>query len=731
MRNIVCNIPLLLLMLLLVAGCDYKVKETTKEYTSENQDIVAGAVVAAPLDNATVEAFINNIWMPVGFTKNGNIHFTAIDEIKKYPVMLRANAYGKGRNTKTGLLFKAELRGIMMSRDDTAYLTPVTTLAALLFQIDGSTTAAACKAKRQVTSIVQKALGFYSFDPFTNPLGDKLLKHEVLQQAFMVALGLGEETDNSSMLNFITTLATVAQTMQKDTFLGAAKKVNPKLNSSIVEYITTQQARIVQRASALLFDKDKDPLEQEKEHIELSQEMNKIMGNDITRTELAECFVLTKLTDGCDSFTPLSTQIALPQKTATTPLHFRVSLLSNKNSVTELTSNGTKGLVPTYSGRFKISATTSAGTLNEGAPISPNNDQRVTAGNKTYTNGTEFSFFPNFTTAAIDSKHIITFTAADDSSVATTITFIVKGQNDVVIESVTSSGTSKLFAFNEGSSFAIPIGATATITEGQLAADVTPAFGTATPEEVFDTVMVQFSAPAGFAFRGENTSRRTAIVAVIPTSTDNTFTFALPSTIDIVATAPSDVGKKIIEIEVLDQKNKKVVARTSSTVYFVPQNALGDIASAVMTKHPSSVITYDKEAAGSDVLLDSFIISCELKTWYDLAEVPKEEQPISPINQYPSIWKLRFDNIATGNNGFKKADGSYSTELDLQPFAFSQAGTPMEFGLSDFSNEGGTDCRQTISPFSTSDIIRLYYAFYENPQKEYLTSGSIIVMEQP
>lgn len=731
MKKIVCKTTFLLIALLVLAGCDYKIKESADDTTTGKEEIVSGAVVAAPIDNATVDAYIHGEWISVGVTKKGHIYFSDIEKIASYPVVLRANANGEGRNSKTGLLFKAELRGIMMSRYDIAYLTPVTTLAAIIFQLNGSTADAANTAKTKVTSLVQKTLGFHNVDPFANPLGDGLPKHEVLQQAFMVTLGLGEETDNCAMQSFIATITTVAKSMQNDTFAGAAKKVNPKLTTSIMGYITSQQTDIVRRASALLYDKEKNPIEQEKERIELFSTMNEIMTTGLRSDEVAESFVLAKIVDGNTTFERLPAKIATPQKTNIIPLTFQVSLLSNVNSVADLTTNYTKPLVPTYSGKFKISAVPATGTLNEGHLLSPIADQKVTAGIKTYTNGTEFSFFFDCKTVPIDSKQYITFTATDNPTVSYTITFIVKGQNTVVIESVESTGTSKLFAFDEGTNISIPPGAIATLADQQLAASVTPAFDTVTPEDVFDAVMVQFKTPEGFAFRGGSVTQTTAIVAILPTAANSTFTFALPSTIDIIATMPSPVGKKIISVEVLDQKTGTVVAQTSTAVYFVPEKWLGRVASVSVTRQPSSTITYDKDVADSELVLDPFILSCELKTWYDLAEVPKNQQPEHPIDQYPSIWKLRFDNAVTGNNGFKNAHGLYSTEINLQPYAYSLAQNPVKFEFEDFSSLGGGDCRLTIKPFTSSDTIRLYYAFSEDPENEDMATGSIIVMEQP
>lgn len=731
MKNNAYIISFLLVIFLLLAGCDYKIEEQENNTTSETQEVTSGAVVSAPIDNAIVEAYIDDNWVAVGTTKQGYIHFSDIEKITTYPILLRANAGGEGRNAKTGSFLKAELRGIMMSREDTAYLTPVTTLAAVIFQLNGSTATAANTAKKKVTSLVQKTLGFTDLDPFANPLGDSLLKHEVLQQTFMMVLDLGAETDDKAMRDFITNVTVLAENMQNDTFLGAAQKLNKQLPSSIGTYIEKQKENIVARASGLLSDKEKEPIDQEKERNEFITEMNEIITNSLIQKEIAECFVLDQLTEDIAVVAPLPAQIATPQKTNLIPLHFRVSLLSNKDSVTFLTENNTKALIPTYAGGFKISAVPETGILNEGQLISPNAEQQIFANTKTYSNGTEFSFFFDFKTAPIDSQHTITFTAADDPTITHCITFIVKGEDDVVIESVSSTGTSKLFAFDEGTNFTIPIGAVATLSEGQLAASVTPAFDTTNPEDVFDAVWVQFTAPQGFAFRSDNKIIPTAIVAVLPTAANSSFTFALPSIIDIVATAPSTVGEKKISIEVLDQETKNVVCQTYSTVYFVPENSLGAIANAVITKQPSSDITYNHDEADSDIILDSFIIHCELKTWYDLAGIPKEEQPIYPIEQYPSTWKLRFDNVPTGNNGFKSAHGEYSTELDLQPFAFSQAQTPMEFGLSDFRGEGGSDCRQTIKPFSESDTIRLYYAFDEDPKTEHMAEGTINVMEQP
>ncbi|WP_074216712.1 hypothetical protein [Halodesulfovibrio marinisediminis] len=729
MKNIAWKISLLLITLFLLIGCKPKIEETKNNTASDNHEVTAGAVVAAPIDGAGVEAYINNTWVAVGRTKNGDIHFSDLEKITTYPVQLRANARRQGAIAKDTYL-QAELRGIMMSRDDSPYITPVTTLAAILFQLNGSTATAANQAKTRVTKIVHNVLGFNGFNPFANPLGDALPKHEVLQQAFMTVLNLGEETDYNAMQSFIPTLTAIAQQMPTDTFCGAAKKVNPKLTSSIAEYLTAQQATIVHRASRLLYDQNKSPIEQEKKRIELTSQMNEIMNSDRAVDEHAEFFVFTKIEDGSDAFAPLPSPIATPQKNNPIPLHFRVSLLSNTNSIVELTENKTKPPTPTYSGKFKISEISSAGILNEDLLLSPNVSQKITAGSKTYSNGTKFSFFFDASNALVGSTHRITFTATEDSSVTGTMTFIVKGRDEIIIESVESRGSSKLFTFDEGNNHKITEGSITTLSEGQLAATVKTAFDTATSEDVFNAVMMQFTAPSGFAFRSDGLTRTSVIVAVLPTAEDKGFTFSLPSTLDIVATAPSPVGKKQIQIKVLDQKTKKIVTQTQSDVYFVPQSSLGTIADATMTAEPAVDITYSKDKTGTDILLESFIITCELKTWYDLAGVPKDQQPDSPINQYPATWKLRFNHAPTGSNGFKNSHGSYSTELDLQPYATSQATTPMQFELRDFRSLGGSDCRQTIKPFSPLDTLHLYFSYRESPDNEYMAKGSINIKEE-
>ena len=732
----------LLIALLLLVGCNQTIEESTPENTSTKEDassdstsekegVISGAVVAAPIDNARVDACVNGAWTPVGLTKKGHIHFSDIEKITTYPVILRANSDGTGHNTKTYENFRAELRGIMMSKDDIAYLTPVTTLAANIFELNGSSVDAANEAKRIVTSLTQNTLGFQDIDPFADPLGDGLLKHEVLQQTFMVVLDLGDEANNSAMESFSKNIEKCAIAMQTDTFLGAAKQLNKeKMSVGIANYMASQLGNIQNRVCTLLYDLEKNPIEREKERYEFSQTVNTILTSELRNDEVPESFILTKILEESEALELLPPEVATPQQTNVIPLTFKVSVLSNTDSVSDLTEESTKAPVPTFAGGFKISAVPEKGTLNEGQLVSAIEDQKITAGDKTYANGTEFSFFFDCKTSPIDSKYYITFTAADDPAVTYTMTFKVKARDAVAIKSVTSTGTPKLFIFDEGSHLTIHKDSVATIADQQLVASVTPAYGSVTSEDMSDTVMIQFNAPDGFAFRADNLTRTTLILSVMPTVVEDSFAFAIPSSVDLIAIADSPIGEKEISIEVLDQKTSSKLAQTSTTVYFVPASSVGRVAGVSITKQPSADITYTSDVADSDLVLETFILSCELKTWYDIAEVPKDQQPDSSMTQVPSHWKLRFDHESTEDKGFKDRHGIYSNEISIERYAYSLAKNPVIFEFQDYTSLGGSDCRLTVKPFSASDNIRLYFTFSDDPENEQMATGSIILREQ-
>lgn len=740
MKKVLYKAIILLIALLLLVGCDQEIEELPSENTSnqkdapsdstpEKDDVILGAVVAAPIDDAYVEACINGVWTHVGITKKGHIHFSNIEKITTYPVMLRTDKDKPSYNTKTRKVFNTELRGIMLSRDDTPYLTPITTLAADIFELNGSSVDAANKAKRIVTSLVQNTLGFRDMKPFADPLGDALLKHEVLQQTFMLVLNLGDETSSASMTNFSQKITACAERMQKDTFLGAATQSNTKLSESIAEYISHQQGDIQSRVCTLLVDPQESSAEQERK--QFKNKADDILKNELHHTEVPESFLLTKILEESGVFEQLSPEIATPQQTNVIPLTFKVSLLSNKNSVHGITNKATTSPVPTFTGGFKVSEVPSKGTLNKGQLVSSNEYQKITADDTIYPNGTEFSFFFDCKTSPINSKHKITFAAADDPAVTYTITFKVRAKDDVVIKSVTSAGKPKLFIFDEYSRLTIHKGSTATIAEQQLVANVTPAYGTVTSEDMSNAVMVQFNAPKGFAFRSDSTTRATLTLSLTPTAVGDSFTFAIPSTVDLIATTDSSIGAKKISIEVLDQKTNTQLAQTSATVYFIPEGSVGRIASASITMQPSADITYTNNVADTDIVLEPFILSCELKTWYDIAEVPKDQQPDSLMIEMPTKWKLRFDHDSTEDKGFKIASTEYSNEVNIERHASSLITTPVEFAFQDFTSyEGGTDCRLTVKPFSTSDKIHLYFAFSDDEENELMASGSINLKKQ-
>lgn len=721
----------LLIALLLLVGCNQTIEESAPDNTSKKEDVISGAVVAAPIDNARVDACVNGAWIPVGLTKKGHIHFSDIEKITTYPVILRANSDGTGHNTKTYENFRAELRGIMMSKDDIAYLTPVTTLAANIFELNGSSVDAANEAKRIVTSLTQNTLGFRDIYPFADPLGDGLLKHEVLQQTFMVVLDLGDEANNSAMESFSKNIEKCAIAMQTDTFLGAAKQLNKeKMSVGIANYMASQLGNIQNRVCTLLYDLEKNPIEREKERYEFSQTVNSILTSELRNDEVPESFILTKILEENEALELLPPEIATPQQTNAIPLTFKVSILSNTDSVSDLTEESTKAPVPTFAGGFKISAVPEKGTLNEGQLVSAIEDQKITAGEKIYANGTEFSFFFDCKTSPIDSKYYITFTAADDPAVTYTMTFKVKAKDAVATKSVTSTGTPKLFIFDEGSHLTIHKNSVATIGDQQLVASVTPAYGSVTSEDMSDAVMIQFNAPEGFAFRADNLTRATLILSVMPTVVEDSFAFAIPSSVDLIAISDSPIGEKEISIEVLDQNTSSKLAQTSTTVYFVPASSVGRVAGISITKQPAADITYASDVADNDIVLETFILSCELKTWYDIAEVPKDQQPDSSMTQAPSHWKLRFDHESTEDRGFKDRNGIYSNEISIERCAYSMADNPVVFEFQDYTSLGGSDCRLTVKPFSASDNIRLYFTFSDDPENEQMATGSIILREQ-
>lgn len=743
MKKVLYKTVFLLIALLLLVGCNQEFEEIASKNTSIKEDmtpestpdkdvVISGAVVAAPIDNARVDAYVDEAWIPVGMTKKGHIHFSDIEKITAYPVILRANENGTGHNSKTYDNFNAELRGIMMSRDDIAYLTPVTTLAAKLFELNGSSVDAAIEAKRKVTALTQHTLGFHDLDPFANPLDENLLEHETLQQTFMVVLNLGSETDNIAMRSFFEKIEKCALSMQTDTFLGAAKQLNNgKISEGIASYITSQRDNIKNRVCTLLYDQEKDPIDRENESIQFGKKIDDIMTLDLQHDEIPEFFILTNIIEGSDAFEQLPSEIATPQQTNVIPLTFKVTLLSNTNDFADITEESTKAPVPTFAGGFKISEVPAKGTLNEGQLVSSNEDQKIIADDKIYSNGTEFSFFFDCKTSPIDSKHYITFTAADNPAVTYTMTFKVKAKDAIAIESVASTASPKLFIFDEGSHQTINQNSTTTIGEQQLVASVKTAYGNVTAEDMSDAVMIKFIAPEGFAFRADNKTRTSLILYTMSTAVEDSFVFDIPSTVNLVAINDSPVGEKEITIEVLDLETGNQLAQTSTTVYFVPERSVGRIASVSITKQPLADITYPSDVADTDIVLESFILNCELKTWYDIAEIPKDQQPDSLMTEIPSYWKLRFDHVPTEGKGFKNASGIYSNEVDITRYAFSMTNNPVQFEFQDFTSLGGSDCRLTVKPFAASNTIRLYYTFSNDQENEQLATGNIMLREQP
>lgn len=730
MKNIAYKISVIIFIGSLLAGCGGNSETSTSSISSDTKPTaVSGAVVAAPIDNATVEARVNNDWIKVGTTRNGQIIFNNLEKITKYPALLRANADGRGRNSKIDAPFFAELRGVMVSRTDTVYLTPVTTLGAYLFDHAGGTIDAAQKARVKITSLIQKTLGFSSVDPYANPLGDGLITHEVVQQTFMVLLNLGEETNNASMQQFTTVMEKLATGMEKNTFLGAVTAINPNVTAGIEHYLDSQKSRIAQRAAALLYDHESTAAEQEAERINLLSSMNTILESMQPDTTVAEKFICERITEGSTATVLLSSPVYAPKKKNVPALRFKLSLLSNNETRDTILRPASSSAFHPTSNKFTITALPSVGILNEGVPVSVIPEQKLKAGSTTYSSGSEFSFFFDVESAPLEEQHSITFTATDNPDLSYTITLIIKGEDEIVIESVSSAGSSKLYPFDEGEAYNIPIGSITTLTEGQLAAKLTPAFDVSSPEKIFEAVQVRFTAPDNFMFRGQGAPRQQVAISIPPIAANNSFTFSMPANLDIIATGPSPVGKKVILIDVIEKNTQKILAQASGTVYFVPKSHLADIASATITNQSQSEFTYPKESAESDITLDNLTFSCQLQTWYDLAEIPKEQQPETVLELFPNVWTLRFDNAPTDTNGFKARDESYTNELDLQPFILSGLQNPIQFGLVDYSKEGGDDCRPIVKPFTASDSIHLYFKMNADSEHEYAVKGNFILKQ--
>lgn len=728
----------LLITTVLLTGCDPYDNGFSQQQSSASTgsgtsttppsrpEVVSGAVVTAPIHNASVNIKLNGKLNTIGYTNNGRIHFTNLSLIKEYPVILYANQFQKG-HFADGTQVNIMPRGIMMSKDDSPYITPLTTLAALMFEKRPQTQSSAKQIKQELTDFVHNTFGLPHFDPFADPTAEGLSKHEILQQAFLVLLGLGQETDPIAMEEFIPTVTDVVEQMENDTFLGAFQSVNSNISSTIENYINTHKAEITSRASSLLAKRETDPTQQEIARITFLREMNTIVDSGLTPTPTAVLFLTTELNED-KSFLPLAPVIPFPRNSNPIPFHFKVSLLGNVDSIADATANSTKEPAPNYSGEFIITAINSSGILNEGTPLSPNEDMQLSTSSHPFTNGSEFTFFMN-SDSKIGSSHQITFAAKSDPSLTTTVTFITKEEDAVIIKSINSTSTKKLFVFDDGGLTTVAKNSSCPLLDDQLSATVKTDINEISSEELAKNIEVRFTLPEGLAFR-INGDVRTQYTMNTPTeTTSDSFIFTLPSSIDIIATEETSAEKKKVTMQVVDSGTLGILAETKLEGCFVSENALYRIVGIELIDAPSLVQTYPADNEDTIVTLPAFTLSCKLLSWYDLAEIPKEEQPDSPLGYTPQTLKLQFENMENQSSGFVTENGECVHEIDIQPLIYESKNTMLTFGFLNYM-PAWKDYRLKLKPFTSRDTIRLVYTECGDPNTERYASGQIIIEAQ-
>lgn len=733
---------ILLITAILTSGCDLNDKGLSFEQLSipsEKQDSdtssnveekISGAVVTAPIHNASVDTMYEGALTNIGYTQKGRIHFTKINSIKKYPKVLYANQQRKG-HFADGTQVNIKPRGIMLSENDSPYITPLTTLAALMFEKGPQTHESAEKIKQKITALVHNTFGLPHFDPFADPTEEGLSKHEVLQQALLVTLGLGQETDAIAMDDFIPTLNDVVDLMEDDTFLGAAQQVNPKITSTIEEYIKAHQVEITNRASVLLAKEQVDPTQQEIARITFLREMDDLISSELRTTADPILFLSTEMNDE-KSFSPLQPVIALPQNKTPIPFHFKISLLGSEDSLTNATANKTKEPTPLYKGDVIISSITlpenASSVFNEGAPLSPNRETQLSASSKTFANGSDFTFFMD-NTSEIGSSHQITFAAASDPTVTTTITFIAKQQDAVIIKSITGTSSKKLFVFDGGGLTSIAENSLCPLEEAQLSATLETDINQISSDELTNTIEVKFTLPEGLAFSMNDIMTGEYTVKAPTETTSDSFIFTIPSFIDIVAEETSLAEKKNVTIQVINCNTLDVIAETNLECCFVSKEALNRLVGVEIIDAPSLVQTYPANNDDQVVTLPDFTFSCKLLSWYDLAEIPREEQPEYPLGYPPQSIKLRFENMENGSNGFVTSHGEYVVEKDLQPLVSVRKNTMLTFAFMNYKPDW-KDCRIKLKPFTSTDILRLVYTEQGTPDIERYASGYLTIKAQ-
>jgi len=331
--------------------------------------------------------------------------------------------------------------------------------------------------------------------------------------------------------------------------------------------------------------------------------------------------------------------------------------------------------------------------------------------------------------AGLDSKHQITFTATADPTISTTVTFTTKEKDAVVITAVQGTSSKKLFTFSGGGLTTIAQNASYPLSEGQLSATVFTDINQISSEELINTVAVTFTLPEGFAFSKDGNQSRSITATIPPETTADSFIFTLPSSIDIIAAERTAAEKKNVTIKVLDRKTGDLITSTSLEGCFVSTEALTRIAGIELIGKPSLIQTYPAEQAGSVITLPEFAFSCKLLSWYDLAEIPKEEQPEYPLNYSPLSLKLRFENIASDTNGFVRADGTYALEKDIQAHITQTSNTMLTFEFLDLS-PNWKDFRLKVKPYTGADTVRLVYTEEGEPDKEQYATGRLIIKSE-
>ncbi|OBQ57537.1 hypothetical protein [Halodesulfovibrio spirochaetisodalis] len=550
---------------------------------------LTGAVVAGPIDGANVVANIEGVDTVIGVSKKGTIVFdkAAVATIKTFPIVVKTTA---GTNSNTQDAFGLELRAIMNDATNPVYVTPLSTLAAAIYEKKLENVAVvtaelekefAAAAKAEVKAIAKDTFGA-TIDPFANPLA-ALEKHELLTQSFLATIAVEEAprtgvlvaTDQPAFANAIDDVATSLN--DGGTYAQAAKAANAALvdGETIAKFLNDNKVAIANRvASTITVVTDKD-IEDGTKAAAIAKTQGELNIADAT----VEHKVVALSLGGISPYF----------KATGADIPVLVSPVGN-------VADGSAPVGFAAANKYQITAASDISKLEvNGAPAALNTPY-------------DFVHAVNVDRTA-DEDATVTFTVSivADDKIENTATIVIKKADTLIPTKVENTATVKLLPFTDGGKVVSKIakGATVAIADDTLKAAVTYDAQVNTTDNVAFALLnaafkVRFTAPEGLMFKkaGEDDSQSIVIEATDP-AVASVGTYAVAGGgYSLITTKELPAGAVTFGMEVISaEATPKVLMSTRPSYKVVASDDTKNILQSIAFSEKAVEVTKDYSAA--------------------------------------------------------------------------------------------------------------------------------------